>query len=79
MEQVASDHDNSEFFANLSWQQAISAACECIEHVLPKENKSYWQAVVLRPASNGDGATSKVLNGDEIQSLLKEASDSDGD
>lgn len=76
--EVVSDRDMSAFFSDLSWQQAILTACECIEKALPKENMAYWQAVLLRPGSNGDRANSQVFNGDEILSLLKKASDSAG-
>lgn len=73
---ISTDNDNhidlTTFFRNLSIQEAISMACECIEHVLPKENKLYWQALTLRsPAAENDNrVTSQVMNGNDIVALL---------
>jgi len=76
-------NDASLFFADLSSQEAISIACECIEKVSPKEVKTFWQVLVLRTATSEEQATSRVLNGDEIQLLLDTTpdshTDSDGD
>ena len=73
--------DLSTVFSSLSIQEAISMACECIEHVLPKEDKFYWQALLLRPPAEGGDhhATSQVLNGDEIVGLLKSISNDNAD
>jgi len=71
--------DVAMFFANLSVRQALSTACECIEKVLPKENKFYWQALVLRTASAEGQATSQVLNGEELQLLLDSTLEGDSD
>lgn len=64
-------------FTEMSYQKAISIACQCIEKVLPKEEKLYWQALVLRDAAGGERATTDVLNGQEIQSLLDEKTSAD--
>jgi 20S proteasome alpha/beta subunit len=70
---------NDDFFSNLSSRQALSLACACIEKALPKENKLYWQALVLRTASDIEGeqqqASSQVLDGNEIELLLTSDSD----
>jgi 20S proteasome alpha/beta subunit len=70
---------NDDFFSNLSCRQALSLACACIEKALPKENKLYWQALVLRTTSDIEGeqqqASSQVLDGNEIELLLTSDSD----
>lgn len=82
-ELVSARDGKDDFFSNLSSRQALSLACTCIEKALPKENKLYWQALVLRTASDVEGeqqqqqqqASSQLLDGSEIE--LLPTSDSD--
>lgn len=74
LEMVAdSKVDVSQYFSSLTSCQALVVACECIQKVLPKQDTSYWQALVLKTASDGEKATSQVLSGDEIQDLINNA------
>ena len=71
--------DVSFFFTNLSSREALSTACECIGKVLPKDNKSHWQAFHLRASSNDEQASCQILHGNEIQSLLNSTPENDAD